>query len=35
MKWKGYPITEATWKHTSAFLTDEDMLKEYQERHQF
>jgi Chromo (CHRromatin Organisation MOdifier) domain len=34
VKWKGYPITEATWKHTSAFSTDGDMLKKYQERHQ-
>jgi hypothetical protein len=34
MKWKGYPITEATWEHASAFSTDGDMLKEYQDRHQ-
>jgi hypothetical protein len=33
VKWKGYPITKATWEHASAFLTDGDMLKEYQERH--
>jgi Chromo (CHRromatin Organisation MOdifier) domain len=34
VKWKGYPITEATWEHASAFSTDGDMLKEYQDRHQ-
>jgi Integrase zinc binding domain/Chromo (CHRromatin Organisation MOdifier) domain len=34
MKWKGYPITEATWEHASAFSSDGNMLKEYQDRHQ-
>jgi Chromo (CHRromatin Organisation MOdifier) domain len=34
VKWKGYPVTEATWEHASAFSTDGDMLKEYQDRHQ-
>jgi Chromo (CHRromatin Organisation MOdifier) domain len=31
VKWKGYPVTEATWEHASAFSTDGDMLKEYQD----
>jgi Chromo (CHRromatin Organisation MOdifier) domain len=31
VKWKGYPITEATWEHALAFSTDGDMLKQYQE----
>jgi Chromo (CHRromatin Organisation MOdifier) domain len=34
VKWKGYPITEATWEQTSAFSTDGNMLKKYQDRHQ-
>jgi hypothetical protein len=34
MKWKGYPITEATWEHASAFSSDGNMLKEYQDWHQ-
>jgi hypothetical protein len=34
VKWKGYPITEATWEHASAFSSDGNMLKEYQDRHQ-
>jgi RNase H-like domain found in reverse transcriptase/Reverse transcriptase (RNA-dependent DNA polymerase)/Integrase zinc binding domain/Chromo (CHRromatin Organisation MOdifier) domain len=34
VKWKGYPITEATWEHASAFSSGGNMLKEYQERHQ-
>jgi hypothetical protein len=34
VKWKNYPITKATWEHASAFSTDGDMLKEYQDRHQ-
>jgi hypothetical protein len=34
VKWKGYPITKATWEHASAFSTNGDMLKEYQDRHQ-
>jgi hypothetical protein len=31
MKWKGYSITEATWEHVSAFSSDKNMLKEYQD----
>jgi Chromo (CHRromatin Organisation MOdifier) domain len=34
VKWKGYPITEATWEHVSAFSSDRNMLKEYQDQHQ-
>jgi Chromo (CHRromatin Organisation MOdifier) domain len=34
VKWKSCPITKATWEHASAFSTDGDMLKEYQDRHQ-
>jgi Chromo (CHRromatin Organisation MOdifier) domain len=34
VKWKGYPITEATWEHASAFSTNGDMLKKYQDQHQ-
>jgi Chromo (CHRromatin Organisation MOdifier) domain len=33
VKWKGYSITEATWEHVSAFSSDGNMLKEYQDRH--
>jgi Chromo (CHRromatin Organisation MOdifier) domain len=31
VKWKGYPITKATWEHVSAFSLDRNMLKEYQD----
>jgi hypothetical protein len=34
VKWKGYLITKATWEHASAFSTNGEMLKEYQDRHQ-
>jgi hypothetical protein len=34
VKWTGYPITEATWEHASAFSLDGNMLKEYQDRYQ-
>ena len=34
VKWKGYPITEATWESESAFSDDGDMLKQYKLRHQ-
>jgi Chromo (CHRromatin Organisation MOdifier) domain len=34
VKWKGYPITEATWEYASAFSSDGDMLKEYQDQNQ-
>jgi Chromo (CHRromatin Organisation MOdifier) domain len=31
VKCKGYPITKATWEHVSAFSSDGNMLKEYQD----
>jgi Chromo (CHRromatin Organisation MOdifier) domain len=34
VKWKGYPITKAIWEHATAFFTNGEMLKEYQDRHQ-
>ena len=34
VKWKGYPITEATWETESAFSNDRDMLQKYKERYQ-
>jgi transposase InsO family protein len=34
VKWKGYPITEATWESETAFSDDGDMLSQYKQRHQ-
>lgn len=34
IKWKGYPIDEASWEPESAFSDDGDMLKIYKEQHQ-
>src|SRR5271168_159710 len=34
IKWKGYPITEATWENESAFSDDGNMLQQYKIRHQ-
>src|SRR5271168_624003 len=34
IKWKGYPITEATWENKSAFSDDGNMLQQYKTRHQ-
>jgi hypothetical protein len=34
VKWKGYPISEATWEEESAFSDDGDMLEQYKIRHQ-
>ena len=34
LKWKGYPITDATWESESAFSDDGDMLTIYKNRHQ-
>ena len=34
LKWKGYPITDATWETELAFSDDGDMLVAYKERHQ-
>ena len=29
IKWKGYPVTEATWENKSAFSEDGDMVEQY------
>ena len=34
LKWKGYPITNATWESESAFSEDGNMLTAYKDRHQ-
>jgi Chromo (CHRromatin Organisation MOdifier) domain len=34
VKWKGYPITEATWKNESALSNDGDMIQLYKDRYQ-
>ena len=34
IKWKGYPITEATWENETAFSDDGDMLEQYRKQHQ-
>ena len=34
VKWKGYPITEASWEPESSFNEDGDMLLLYKQRHQ-
>ena len=34
VKWKGYPISEATWEAEEAFSDDGDMLTRYREHHQ-
>ena len=34
IKWKGYPITEATWENETAFSDDGDMLEQYKKQHQ-
>ena len=34
LKWKGYPITDATWESESAFSNDGNMLTEYKDQHQ-
>jgi Chromo (CHRromatin Organisation MOdifier) domain len=31
VKWKGYPITKATWKNESAFSNDSDMIQQYKD----
>ena len=33
IKWKGYPISDATWENKSAF-SDDDMLSSYKDWHQ-
>lgn len=34
VKWKGYPISEATWEPEDVFSDDGNMLTQYKERHQ-
>ena len=34
IKWKGYPITEATWENETEFSDDGDMLEQYKKQHQ-
>ena len=34
IKWKGYPITKATWENESAFSNNGDMLEQYKLQHQ-
>jgi Chromo (CHRromatin Organisation MOdifier) domain len=31
VKWKGYPITKATWENESAFSNDGDMIQQYKD----
>ena len=33
IKWKGYPISEATWESEAAFSSDGNMVQEYKQRH--
>jgi Chromo (CHRromatin Organisation MOdifier) domain len=34
VKWRGYPITEATWENKSAFSSDGDMIQQYKDQYQ-
>ena len=34
VKWKGYPITKATWEPETHFSDNGDLLKSYKQRHQ-
>jgi Chromo (CHRromatin Organisation MOdifier) domain len=34
VKWKGYPITEATWENESAFSNDANMVQQYKDQYQ-
>ena len=34
VKWKGYPITKATWESETAFSDDGDMLQLYKDQYQ-
>ena len=34
VKWKGYPITDATWEPESSFSEDGDILEQYKNRNQ-
>ena len=33
VKWKGYPISEASWEPEHVFSDDSDMLNKYKQRH--
>ena len=35
MKWKGYPISEASWEPEEVFSDDGDLLTHYKERTNF
>jgi hypothetical protein len=34
VKWKGYPILEATWEPENVFSDNGDLLTQYEQRHQ-
>jgi Chromo (CHRromatin Organisation MOdifier) domain len=34
VKWKGYPITKATWENESAFSNDGNMIQQYKDQYQ-
>ena len=34
IKWKGYPVTEATWENKLAFSDDGNMVEQYKLQHQ-
>jgi hypothetical protein len=34
IKWRGYPISDASWEPEHAFSDDGDLLRKYKERHQ-
>jgi hypothetical protein len=34
VKWKGYPISEATWEPEDVFSDDGDLLTQYKQRYQ-
>ena len=34
LKWRGYPLTNATWESELAFSNDGDMLTTYKDQHQ-
>ena len=34
IKWRGYPISNASWEPEHAFSDDGDILKQYKHRHQ-
>ena len=34
VKWKGYPISEASWEPEEVFSDDGDLLTRYKQKHQ-